>query len=147
MVIFQNVFSRYLVAFFELDLHIWCLGSYLKMFPGKIKVFMKKYFFESWGRLWIEISTIWMVYCLEISSKFDQNVRKFHRKNIFSPKILFSLKTYSDSSLNTEYEPLTPKTERISSNFHPKIMKNDYFQWKNSQIWAFLRYQDFEVKK
>ena len=64
----------------------------------------------------------------EISSKFDQNVRKFHRKNIFSPKILFSLKTYSDSSLNTEYEPLTPKTERVSSNFHPKIMKNDYFQ-------------------
>ena len=64
----------------------------------------------------------------KMSSKFDQNVRKFHRKNIFSSKILFSLKTYSDSSLNTEYEPLTPKTERVSSNFHPKIMKNDYFQ-------------------
>ena len=61
------------------------------------------------------------------SPKFDQNVRKFHRKNIFSPKILFSLKTYSDSSLNTEYEPLTPKTERVSLDFHPKIMKNDYF--------------------
>ena len=60
---------------------------------------------------------------VEISSKFDQNVRKFHRKNIFSLKILFSLKTYSDSPLNTEYEPLTPKTERVSSNFHPKIMK------------------------
>ena len=65
---------------------------------------------------------------VEISSKFDQNVRKFHRKNIFSPKILFSLKTYSDSSLNTEYGPLTPKTERVRSDFHPKIMKNDYFQ-------------------
>ena len=128
MVRFQNVFSRYLVAFFELDLHIWCLGSYLNIVSDKIKVFMKTYFFESWGRFWIEISTIWMVYCLEISSKFDQYVRIFHRKNIFSSQFLFSLKKYSDSSLNTEYEHLTPKTERVSSNFHPKIMKNYYFQ-------------------
>ena len=64
----------------------------------------------------------------KMSSKFDQNVRKFHRKNILSSKNLLSLKTYSVSSLNTKYEPLTPKTERASLDFHSKTMKNDHIQ-------------------
>ena len=77
------------------------------------------------------------VFCLRISPKFDQNMRKFYRKNIFSSKILLSLKTYSVSSLNTKYEPLTPKTERVSLDFHPKITKMTIFSWKNGQIWLF----------
>ena len=54
---------------------------------------------------------------LEISLIFDQNDGDFHRKKN-SSKMLFSLKTYSVSSLNTKYEPLTPKTHRDSLNFH-----------------------------
>ena len=80
----------------------------------------------------------------KMSSKFDQNVRKFHRKNIFSPKILFSLKTYSDSSLNTEYEPLTPKTERVSSNFPPKIMKMTI---SNEKIVKFGHFWNIEISR
>ena len=41
---FQIDFSSYLAQFFELDLHIWYLGSYLNMFLEKIKVFVKKKF-------------------------------------------------------------------------------------------------------
>ena len=90
MVRFQIVFSRYLVVFFELYLHIWCLGSYLNMFSGKIKVFMKKYFFESWGRFWIEISTIWMVYCwVPFGSLFQKN-RPTLRENRSSSKSFWS---------------------------------------------------------
>ena len=54
---FQIGFSSYLAQFFELDLHIWYLGSYLNMFLEKIKVFVKKYFFVSWGRFWIKIQS------------------------------------------------------------------------------------------
>ena len=43
------------------------------------------------------------------------------RKNIVSQKLLFFLKTYSDSSLNTKYEGLTRKTERDSSKIRSEI--------------------------
>ena len=137
-------FSRYLAAFFESDLHIWCLGSYLNMFSGKIKVFMKNIFSSHEVDFASKLWGFGRVFCLEISPKFDQKVRKFRRKNIFSWKILLSLKRYSDSSLNTKYEPLTPKTERISFDFHPKIMKNDHFQWFTMNKW---KNRDFKVKK
>ena len=47
---FQIYFPSYLVQFFELCLHIWHLGSYLKMFLGKINVFVEIYFFRVRGR-------------------------------------------------------------------------------------------------
>ena len=53
-----DLFSSYLAQFFELYLHIWYLGSYLNMFSGKIKVFIKKYFFVSRGRFWIKMWAI-----------------------------------------------------------------------------------------
>ena len=55
---FQIDFSSYLAQFFELNLHIWYLGSYLNMFLEKINVFVKKYFFVSWGRFWVKNSVI-----------------------------------------------------------------------------------------
>ena len=48
---FQIDFSSYLAQFFELNLHIWYLGSYLNMFLEKIKVFVKKYFFRDEGSI------------------------------------------------------------------------------------------------
>ena len=51
---FQIVFSSYLAQFFELNLHIWYLGSYLNMFLEKIKVFVKILFFVVRGRFWIK---------------------------------------------------------------------------------------------
>ena len=59
------------------------------MFSGKIKVFMKKYFFESWGRFWIEILIIWM----GISPrKYHQNLIKMCEN--FIEKIFFRQKFY-----------------------------------------------------
>ena len=79
----QNVFSRYLAGFFELDLHIWYLGSYLNMFSAKLKVFMKKYFFESWARFWFEILTIWMGILPQDITKIWSKYAKISTKKYF----------------------------------------------------------------
>ena len=73
-------------------------------------------------------------------------MRKIHRKNIFSSKILLSLKTYSVSSLNTKYEPLTPKTERVSLDFHPKITKMTIFHEKMVKF-GYFRISRFRGQK
>ena len=91
-----------------------------KYVSRKIKIFYDKLFFRLVGSILDRKSSRFDGHFeLEISSIFDQNDGDFHRKNIFSSKMLFSLKTYSVSSLNTKYEPLTPKTHRDSLNFHP----------------------------
>ena len=51
---------------------------------------------------------------------FIQN-RPLITKNIFPQKLLFFLKTYSNSSPNTKYEGLTRKTERDSSKNRSEI--------------------------
>ena len=51
---FQINFPRYLAQFFELYLHIWHSGSYLNMFLGKIKVFVKHYFLTPVGRFLVK---------------------------------------------------------------------------------------------
>ena len=48
---FQIDFSSYLTQFFELNLHIWYLGSYLNMFLEKLNVFVKKTFFRDEGSI------------------------------------------------------------------------------------------------
>ena len=45
---FKTDFSSYLDQFFELDLHIWYLGSYLNMFLEK-KVFVQKNIYSCRG--------------------------------------------------------------------------------------------------
>ena len=66
---------------------------------------------------------------------------------MFSSKSLLSLKTCSVSSLNTKYEPLTPKTERVSLDFHPKIMKNDHFSMKKWSILGIFEISRFRGQK
>ena len=54
-------FSSYLGQFLELDVHIWYSGSYLDMFLGKIKVFVKKYFLTPVGRFLVKNRIILVV--------------------------------------------------------------------------------------
>ena len=90
--ILQIVFSSYLARFFELALHIWCSGSYLNMFSGKLNIFTKKYFFTPWARFWIRFLVILRWNLLGISSKSDQNLIKI--QGIFIEKIFFHKNYY-----------------------------------------------------
>ena len=69
---FQIDFSSYLAQFFELNLHIWYLGSYLNMFLEKIKVFVKKYFFVSRGCFLVKIQSFTAVRTPRPGSLFPQ---------------------------------------------------------------------------
>ena len=71
---FQIDFSSYLAQFFELNLHIWYLGSYLNMFLEKIKVFVKKYFFVMRGRFSIKNSVIYCSRILASSVPFSPKI-------------------------------------------------------------------------